>query len=298
MGFLERAIRRGVSDAVGKAVEKGVRQAVEPKIEQAAATAVNSAANQINQAAGGQNQPQTAPQSTVNQAEVNQAASTLGGLFGGLTGAATTFANEAAKNMKICPACGEGAGKDVKFCPKCGGKMPEETVAQGAVCPSCHKQNSIGTKFCSDCGTKLPSAVQEEQAAQAQDAQVMAEWDEMLSEYPKWNCGGADYRIESFDGQLWFCANFPDHYSAKSAVRQYVEFLLQNGFHQAGQYPNIENLYKETDGICYHVNTEMCFEANECCPTIYFDSEEPVGGVNYTKPEPKKQTSFKDLFKF
>ena len=32
MGFLERAIRRGVSDAVSKAVSNAVRQAVEPTV--------------------------------------------------------------------------------------------------------------------------------------------------------------------------------------------------------------------------------------------------------------------------
>ncbi len=30
MGFLERAIRRGISDVVGKAIGNAVRQAVEP----------------------------------------------------------------------------------------------------------------------------------------------------------------------------------------------------------------------------------------------------------------------------
>ena len=52
MGFLERAIKRGVSNAIGNAVEKGVRKVVEPKIEEAAASVVNKAADKINEAAG------------------------------------------------------------------------------------------------------------------------------------------------------------------------------------------------------------------------------------------------------
>lgn len=195
MGFLDRAIRRGVSNAIGDAVEKGVRDAITPKVEQAAANTVNQAAEAINQSAA-----QTAqPQGTVNQDSVNQATNTLGGLFGQLETAANQFANEAAKNMKICPSCGEGAGKDVKFCPKCGAKLPEQTVAEGAVCPSCGKQNAVGTKFCQDCGTKLPGAVAEEQAAQAKADVVMAEWDQKLPQYPKWCFGGKDFNMEQYD---------------------------------------------------------------------------------------------------
>ena len=302
MGFLERAIRRGVSNAVGNAVEKGVRQAVEPKIEQAAANAVNNAAGQINQAAGAQTAQQQTPQpqSTVNQAEVQQAASTLGGLFGGLTSAATDFANEAAKNMKICPSCGEAAGAEVKFCPKCGGKMPEQTVAQGAVCPSCGKQNSVGTKFCSDCGTKLPSAVAEEQAAQAKDEAALADWDRLLPQYPKWCCGGQNIEFDTqSDGTTDYCVlniSFGNGGNGEAALNQYRQLLIQNGFHQAGQYPSIHQLFKKIDGVCYCFSSENCFDGGTDYLTVYFMKQEPSGGYDYVKSEPKKSTGFKDLF--
>lgn len=296
MGFLDRAIKRGIGNAVGNAVESGVRRAVEPKIEQAAASAVNSAANKINGAAASAPQQTTPPPSSLNQAEVTQAANTLGGLFGGLTGAATSFANEAAKNMKICPACGSGAGKDVKFCPSCGAKLPEATVADGAVCSSCGKQNEIGTNFCADCGAKLPCAVAEEEAAQTRDASVMAKWDEQLAAYPKWNCGGTDYNIERYDPSIMFAARLPSSLAAQNAVGQYRELLLQSGFRTAGEYPNIAHLYKKENGVCYHCDTEHCFDGNDNSPSIYFSVEEPTGGFDYVKPEPKKPTSFKDLF--
>ena len=51
------------------------------------------------------------------------------------------------------------------------------------------------------------------------------------------------------------------------------------------------------DGVCYHVDTEHCFEGDSDCPAIGFDKSEPYGGFNYVKPEPKKKTSFMDLFK-
>lgn len=171
MSFLERAIRRGISQGIGNAVGKAVGQAIEPTATELA----NKAAGQIDAAA--QTTAQQTPQTT-------QAASGLEGAFANLQRSMEGYATEAAKNMKICPNCNKPTTADKKFCPDCGAKLPEETVAQGAVCPSCGKQNTVGTKFCSDCGTKLPAAVQEEQAAQANDAAVMAEWDEKLPNIP------------------------------------------------------------------------------------------------------------------
>ena len=57
----------------------------------------------------------------------------------------------------------------------------------------------------------------------------------------------------------------------------------------------MEHLYKRTDGIVYHADTEHCFEGDPECPQIYFDRSEPTGGFDYVKPEPKKQLELKDL---
>lgn len=296
MGFLDRAIRRGVSQAVGNVVANEVQKAVAPKVEQAAANAVNSAANSVNQAAGTPQAPVENEQG-VNQASVNQAASTLGGLFGGLQTAATNFANEAAKNMKICHSCGEGASKDQKFCPHCGAELPEMTVAEGAICMSCGKENAIGTKFCAGCGTKLPGAVAEEQAAQAKMDAVMRDWDEKLPGFPLWNGGGKDPCIE-VDGDIrWFCVTLQNGYMAKQAVEQYRQLLLKNGFQSAGEYPTQDHLYKMAGSTCCHVDLEHCYESDEDSPTIYFNYEEPSGGFYYVKPEKKSTGSIFDLFK-
>ncbi len=282
MGFLERAIRRGVSDAVGKAIGGAVQKAVEPT----ATDLANKAANAIDQAAGNAEQ-------TVRQT------SGLEGALGNLQRSMEGYATEAAKNIKICPKCGEGATADKNFCPGCGAKLPEKTVAEGAVCPSCGKQNTVGTKFCCDCGTKLPAAVQEEQRKAEGDTAVMREWDEKLPGFPKWNLGGCEFNIEPIDGgYMMFAVRFPgDPNAAYVAMTEYRKVLLQNGFRQAGQYPSIDHLYKKENGVCYHVDTEHCFGGDPDCATFGFDNYEPTGGFDYVKPEPKKKTSIFDLFK-
>ena len=278
MGFLERAIRRGVSDAVGKAIGK----AIEPTVT----NLTNKAANAIDQAA--QNTEQQVARS-----------SGLEGAMANLERSVQGYATEAAKNMKVCPNCNKPTTADKKFCPDCGTQLPEQTVAQGAVCPNCGKQNAIGTKFCQDCGTKLPAAIAEEQAQADRNAAVMAEWDEKLPQYPKWNCGGQLRYIECYEENTYSIGvefkNNPQ--AAQRAVEQYRQILLQNGFRQAGQYPIIEQLFKRIDGVVYNVDTEHCFEGDPDFATIGFCIREPYGGFDYVKPEPKKKTSFMDLFK-
>ena len=286
MGFLDRAIRRGISQGIGDAVGKAVRQAIEPTATELA----DKAARHL------ENATQNAAQSVQNQTQYTRQADGLQGAFANLERAAQDYATQVSKNIKQCPSCGETAGVEKKFCPSCGAELPEQSVAQGAVCPSCGKQNAVGTKFCEDCGTKLPAAVQAEQMQQQKDAAVLAQWNELLAAYPQWTCGGTQLHIEDYDNWFAFSARFSDYRSGEIAVRQYREILKQNGFHPAGQYPNEEHLYKKINGVCYHVDTEHCFEGDSDCPQIGFDCSEPTGGYDYVKPEPKKNASWKDLF--
>ena len=261
MGLLDGALKKGISKAIGNAVEK----AVAPKIEQAAANVVNQATDALNQSVAQNTPPPHTQQNTINQESVNQAANTLDGLFGSLQGAATNFANEAAKTMKICPACGEGAPAETTFCPSCGARMPEQTVAQGAVCSFCGKQNNIGVKFCSDCGAKLPAAIAEEEAAFAKDAAELAKWDTLLPQYPKWRFGGHDISLEH-GGETE--NGMPYYYFSvlgvgNNELQQYRVLLKENGFIKAGEYPSDDMLYKMIDGKCY------CFESAEPFPNEY-----------------------------
>lgn len=283
MGFLERAIRRGVSDAVGKAVGQAITNAVEPK----ATELVNKAADKIDSATTNVN---AQPAST-------QTGSALEGAFSNFERAASKYATEAAKNMKVCPACGESTTADKNFCPSCGEKLPEKSIADELVCTSCGTQNNVGTKFCQQCGAKLPFAIAEEQAKAKKDEAVLADFREHLPKYPVWSCGGTDFVLEKEPDYCWFSARFDSNFSAEKAVEGYRQLLMNNGFRQAGQYPSICHLYKMINGTCYHADTEHCFEGDSDTPTIYFNIAEPTGGFDYVKPEPKKKTSFLDLFK-
>lgn len=280
--LLERAIRRGVSNAVGNAVGKAVQQAVEPKATEFA----NKAAGQID----------AATQHAAQQGEKTvRQASGLEDALSNLQRSVESYATEVAKNMKVCPNCQKTTSADKKFCPDCGARLPEGSVAQGAVCPSCGKQNVIGTKFCQDCGTKLPVAVQEEQMHADDHASVMSKWDKQLPQYPKWNCGGSHFEIEVYDGFTTFSVNFDGNtFRAKQAVEQYRQLLLEGGFREAGENPTIEHLYKMIDGVCYHADTEHCFEGDNDTATIYFSTGEPQGGFYY-KPD-KKSFGLKGLF--
>lgn len=87
-----------------------------------------------------------------------------------------------------------------------------------------------------------------------------------------------------------------DPQAARRAVEQYRQLLLQNGFYMAGQYPNMSHLYKQINGVCYHVDTEHCFEGDSDCPTIGFDNREPYGGLDYTAPS-SSGSSWKNFFR-
>lgn len=279
MSFLDRAIRRGIGDAVSKAVSKAVEPSV-TRVTDKAATAIEQAA-----------------QNTERQV---QQASGLDSAVANLERSMQNYATQAAKSMKLCPNCQTPARAEQQFCPECGTRLPEQTVAQGAVCTSCGKQNAIGTKFCAGCGHKLPAAIAEEERRASKNAAVMEQWAQKLPQYPRWSCGGTDLYIEDYgsDGLLFGASFEGNAAAARRAVDEYRQILLQNGFRQAGQYPHIEQLYKRVDGVVYNVDTEHCFEGDHDCPVIGFRRAEPVGGFDYVKPAPKKKVGFRDLLGF
>lgn len=282
MGFLERAIRRGISEGIGKAVGNAINQAIEPK----ATELVNRTAARLDEA-------------TYKPSGNGAAGASAQGAFANLERAAMDFATKQAENLKICSHCGESAPSSQKFCQSCGSALPELTVAETSKCPSCGKQNNIGTKFCTDCGTKLPSAVMEEEAHRRELAEISAQWQEKLPQYPEWSFGGENLYIDEYDGYIVFGADFRNNAgAARNAFEQYRSMAKQNGFRPAGQYPTDDHLYKMTGSVCYHIDFEHSFESGSCQVSLGFMTGEPTGGFNYVKPEPQKPIGLRDIFKF
>lgn len=277
MSFLKKSLLKGIGQELGKVVGKVISDAVAPAANQQPGQQINPTVQQPQQSSWG---------TGINP---------LAGLEQRLQG----YATQMSQNIKLCPGCNKPASADQTFCPSCGTRLPEETLAQGAVCPQCGRQNGLGMKFCQDCGTKLPHAVAEDEASAAKDAEAMAQWDEMLSCYPKWCFGGRNFCIESYnEGEYIFSASFDgNHMAAQNAVAQYRQYLTQCGFRPAGMYPSMEHLYQRINGVVYHVDTEHCFEGDPDTASIGFMTGEPHGGFDYVKPEPKKMTGWQDLFK-
>lgn len=277
MGLFDK-ITRGITRGIGNAVSNATQKAVEKKATEVLTPKINQAADTI---AGSSKPSGTA------------STGSLEGALGNLAGAMSGYVSEAAQTLKVCPKCDTGNSADRKFCSKCGEALPEKTLGSLAVCSNCGKQNNITEKFCSDCGAKLPIAVEEEERKKRADEQVMNLWQEKLNAYPRWRLGGTEYNLESYDeGYYTFSVKLNSYEEAIGAVENYRNFLKQNGFKEAGQYPSKEHLYKKENGVCYHVDTEHCFEGDVDRPTIGFDNREPQGGFDYVKPEPKKKGLF------
>ena len=118
-----------------------------------------------------------------------------------------------------------------------------------------------------------------------------------MPQYPVWNCGGTDFELEEGEDWFRFAASFDTEAEGEQSIPAYRALLKANGFREAGQNPDKSHLYKKIDGKCYHVDTEHCFEGSMERPEIWFNIQEPSGGFDYVKPEPKKGFSFGDLFK-
>ena len=277
------AIGKSVQDAVGKAVEQKVRPAAEKLAGQAADAAsqkISETTSALGEAGAAMAEAQEAAKG-ISKEQWGQAFSVLEGM-----------ANDMMKDMRVCPACEEPIKGDVQFCPKCGAKLPEMTVMELALCPKCGKQNAVGTDFCTACGEKLPGKLLTEEREREQDRAVLDRWAEALPQFPLWNCGGTHLDLAELErGRFYFSAWFSgDSSAAQRAVLQYRALLSDAGFRKAGQYPSEEHLYKMVDGVCCHADTEHCFEGDADTPGLYFAiGDEPTGGFNYVKPEPKRK---------
>jgi len=281
---LRNTIGKSVQDAVGKAVEKQVRPAAEKLAGQAADAAsrkIGETTSALGEAGAAMAEAEAAAKG-VSKEQWSQAFSVLEGM-----------ANDMMKDMRVCPVCEEPVRGEVQFCPKCGARLPEQTVMELALCTKCGKQNPPGTDFCTACGEKLPGRALREQQQRDRDMAVLTVWRERLPQFPVWDCGGSHFDLAELEqGRFCFSAWFDGNVSAaEQAVRRYVMQLKESGFRSAGKYPSELHLYRMVNGVCFHADTEHCFEGDADAPSIYFHlGDEPAGGFDYVKPEPKKKS--------
>ncbi len=314
MGFFDKVLKdvtKGIQDAVSQKVEDEAKKAAEDVVDDVVDKAKEEVAGEVAEQVGDKVGEAATGAATELNDSVGQLKDALGELDSAMKEAdesmskvspeemdqAMSFlesmAKDSMKGVRVCLECEEPVKGDVKFCPKCGAKLPEKTVMELALCSKCGKQNTPGTDFCGECGAKLPYKEMMEERQARKDQEVIASWSENLSCFPVWSCGGNDYVIERLDDNIFqFCAWFEnDPNGAKEAVKQYTQILKENGFRTAGEYPSDHHLYKKVDGVCYHVGLENCFDSGADSPSIYFLlNDEPTGGFDYVKPEPKKKS--------
>ncbi len=288
----EKAAEKAADKAVGEAADKAVSEASDATTEftgemKGEIEKLKDAFNDMNDAIKDANEEM----SKVSDEDWAKAQSTL-----------ERMAMDSLKDMRVCLECDNPVKGDMKFCPKCGAKLPDKTVLELATCSKCGKQNAAGTDFCTECGAKLPYKELVEAKQREKDQAVLDKWDEKLPWFPAWACGGTDYDLaELEEGRFVFSAWFENDYEgSKAAVADYIRILKDAGFRQAGKYLDDHHLYKMIDGVCYHADTEHCFEGGGDSPSVYFETNsEPPGGFDYVKPEPKKKSGnpFGSLFK-
>lgn len=295
--MVSNGIRKGIGDGIAKGISKAVGEAVNKAVTPAAERYADKAAGQINEVTASMGEANNTNNTEAPASSSADGFSALSGAFANLSRASEQYATQMSKDIKVCPSCGEPT-RNKGFCPNCGAKLPEMTLADGALCPNCGKQNTIGTRFCDGCGAKLPSAIAEDEASAQKDAVVLAKWDEILSNFPRWNCGGKDYKITQFDDSFLFCATFNNNAEAVEAIDNYRNDVKEAGFVMAGEFPEICNLYAMIDGVCHCVDTAHLFEGDDNVVDIYFYCGEPSGGFYYKKPEKKETPDIFKLFKF
>ncbi len=314
MGLFDKVLKdvtKGIQDAVSQKVEDEAKKAAEDVVDDVVDTAKEEVAGEVAEQVGDKVGEAATGAATELNDSVGQLKDALGELNSAMKEAdesmskvspeemdqAMSFlesmAKDSLKGMRVCLECEEPVKGDVKFCPKCGAKLPDKTVMELALCSKCGKQNTPGTDFCGECGAKLPYKEMMEERQIRKDQEVLSKWSENLSCYPVWSCGGTDLGIQRLEDRIiefsaWF-KDDPD--GARKAVEQYTQILKENGFRSAGQYPSDYHLYKMVDGVCYHVDLEHCFESGDDSVYLYLVlNDEPTGGFDYVKPEPKKKS--------
>lgn len=136
------------------------------------------------------------------------------------------------------------------------------------------KEIEVATKDIAEKTNEASKAINELNSAL--DNNVILSWNDNLSQYPVWNCGGYKYSIKVGDGYVLFKAVFDNHEEAVNAIEKYREVLRADGFKVEGPYALPSDLYKNINGEWYNADTSHLFEGDNNVIDIYFIKREPT----------------------
>lgn len=93
------------------------------------------------------------------------------------------------------------------------------------------------------------------------DEEVLAQWETLLPDFPKWECGGNHYSIEEDKNEDFPCVRFYLD-AAEASWLAYRAVLVANGFRQKFR-SQTDFWYKEVDGRypivhLFHIDYEAC----------------------------------------
>lgn len=296
-GAISDGIKKGLGNAIGKAVEDIVKPSVE-NYAQKQADQINAAGEQVAKSTeelrkANDELGQTAAASADTQPATGGGLADLEAVLGGWAKHAESYATEMAKNMKICPKCGQACSAEKEFCPQCGAKLPEHTAAHDYTCQKCGTLNTPGSKHCSKCGALLPGAEAEAKRKEENDAAVAAEMRTKLTAFPTMDTLGTDLKLEDTSAEQGYPFITLSMEGSSTIVQQYIQKLLSNGFSiKTGvdcSYQKVEN------GVCHVFSNEIDMEEGSI--RCYFWDDMEYKPETPKQPEPDLADLAKGLFK-
>ncbi|NLW70804.1 MAG: hypothetical protein GX061_06970 [Eubacteriaceae bacterium] len=250
MGFFDRAIKKGISEAIEKAVESKVVEKIAPKYKEVMDEQTKNLSEATRNLANAQNDYNAVNETAQSSEEASQLKNTLGGLFSGYADTLTGIAEGAAKNVKLCPNCGEGNSAEKKFCASCGTKLPEETMAEQMyiTCPNCGNKNRAETRFCGECGGELPFVPMPGETV----LDPQENWSADFAPFPVWTYGKLT-DISQYENQMEVRADCV----IKREYEEYKANLLNLGFKVS---PKDGSIWKVEGNCKYSLNTQRLWE--------------------------------------
>lgn len=107
------------------------------------------------------------------------------------------------------------------------------------------------------------------------DEEVMAQWDSLLSDFPKWTCGGNHFRLEEDEVDGIHMVRFYLS-AAEASWIAYKAIMIANGFRQKYR-SQTDTWYKEVDGRYPAINLfHIDYDACEMELIYYFETKKDI----------------------